>query len=64
MEMQSQKLKLYDVSVEYQGHTKGDQFGIFCSYEKIYKALGWEPKVSLETGIKKMAEWALHEGMR
>ena len=49
----------FDISVEYNGNTKGDQFGIFCSYEKIYNALGWEPKVCLEDGIKIMTKWAV-----
>ncbi len=49
----------FDFTVTYEGNTLGDQFGIFCSYEKIYNALGWEPKVSLEQGIKIMADWAL-----
>ncbi|MBR6490926.1 MAG: NAD-dependent epimerase/dehydratase family protein [Bacteroidales bacterium] len=49
----------FDVTVEYKGRTQGDQFGIFCSYEKIFNALGWEPKTTLEEGIKTMAAWAL-----
>lgn len=49
----------FEITAEYRGSTKGDQFGIFCSYEKIYNALGWEPKVKLEEGIHKMVEWAL-----
>lgn len=49
----------FEITVEYKGNTKGDQFGIFCSYEKIYNTLGWEPKVKLEEGIHRMVEWAL-----
>jgi hypothetical protein len=30
----------FPVTIEYKGRTQGDQFGIFCSYEKIYNALG------------------------
>ncbi len=48
----------FDITVEYKGRTQGDQFGIFCSYEKIYNALGWLPKVSLEDGLKRMVDWA------
>lgn len=51
----------YDVTVEYKGKTKGDQFGIFCSYEKIYNSLGWEPEVKLEDGLKTMVDWARKE---
>ena len=49
----------FEITVEYKGSTKGDQFGIFCSYEKIYNALGWEPKVNLENGLDIMVNWAL-----
>lgn len=49
----------FDITVEYKGSTKGDQFGIYCSYEKINNALGWEPKVCLEDGIEKTVKWAL-----
>ncbi len=49
----------FEVKYEYKGSTRGDQFGIFCSYEKIYHALGWEPQVSLEEGLKTMTDWAL-----
>jgi len=49
----------FDITVEYKGHTQGDQYGIFCSYEKIYNSLGWEPKVRLEEGLKIMVEWAM-----
>lgn len=51
----------FDITVKYEGSTKGDQFGIYCSYEKIYNALGWEPKTDLETGLKIMTKWALEE---
>lgn len=50
----------FDITVKYEGSTKGDQFGIYCSYEKIYNALGWEPKVSLEEGLKIMVDWAMN----
>lgn len=49
----------FEITVEYKGHTQGDQYGIFCSYEKIYNALGWEPKVTLENGLDQMVNWAL-----
>lgn len=51
----------YNVSVEYKGKTQGDQFGIFCSYEKIASSIGWAPKVSLEEGLKVMVDWASKE---
>jgi len=51
----------YEVTVEYMSKTRGDQYGIFCSYEKIYNALGWEPQIKLEDGLKEMIEWAITE---
>lgn len=58
VEMLKERLP-FEFTVEYKGRTKGDQFGIFCSYEKIYNALGWEPKVTLEEGLDIMVDWAL-----
>ena len=49
----------YPVSVEYASGTPGDQFGIYGSYAKIHEALGWEPQVTFEEGMKKMVEWAV-----
>lgn len=49
----------FDVSVKYEGRTLGDQFGIYCSYEKINNVLGFTPKVSLENGLRRMIEWAI-----
>ena len=48
----------YDISVDYRGNTQGDQFGIYCSYDRIKNNLGWKPTVKLEDGIKIMTEWA------
>lgn len=50
----------FEVTVTYEGSTPGDQFGIYCSYDLIKKRLNWEPKVSLEIGIKLMVEWAIN----
>ena len=49
----------YPVSVEYVSGTPGDQFGIYGSYAKIHEALGWEPRVTFEAGMKMMVEWAV-----
>jgi len=49
----------FKITAEYKGSTPGDQFGIFCDYSKINNAIGWEPKVKLEDGLKDMIEWAL-----
>lgn len=49
----------FDVTVEYRGSTPGDQYGIFCDYGKIQRALGWTPKIRLEDGLAEMCSWAL-----
>ncbi len=51
----------FDVSVEYNGSTPGDQFGIYCSYDLIKEKLGWVPEVNLQEGILRMGKWALGE---
>lgn len=48
----------YDVTVQYEGSTPGDQFGIYCTYDKIRQEFGWEPKVTLERGLDEMVDWA------
>jgi UDP-glucose 4-epimerase len=50
----------FDVTATYDGSTPGDQFGIYCSYDLIKERLNWQPKVSLETGIKLMVDWAIN----
>lgn len=42
--------------------TPGDTFGIFADISAIKEDLGWEPKISLIEGLRKMAEWALSVG--
>ena len=54
-----QELLPFEVTAVYMGSTQGDQYGIFCSYENIQNALGWEPEVRLEEGLKIMVEWAM-----
>lgn len=49
----------FEITVEYKGSTRGDQFGIYCSYDKIHDALGFTPQVALEDGLKTMIEWAM-----
>ncbi len=50
----------FEISVEYKGSTPGDQFGVYCSYDRIRENLGWIPETDLHSGIKKMTEWALN----
>ena len=42
---------------ELQSGTPRDQFGIYGSYKKINKALGWSPKHDLKVGLDKMVTW-------
>lgn len=47
------------ISVEYSGNTPGDQFGITGSISRAKDILAWEPKYSLQSGLKIMTDWAL-----
>jgi len=38
--------------------TPRDQDGVFGSYDLIRSRLGWEPRVTLEEGVARMAAWA------
>ena len=46
----------YKVNVQYSGSTPGDQFGIYGDNSLIKRELGWSPKYSLESGLKKTFE--------
>ena len=48
--------------ITYGESTPRDQFGIYGDASLLKKELGWEPKVSLEEGIPKMAEWVKKYG--
>lgn len=52
----------FDFTVDYKDEgTLGDQFGIYCTYDKIKKALGWKPDTQLEEGLAIMCRWALEQ---
>ncbi|KXG76346.1 dTDP-glucose 4,6-dehydratase [Thermotalea metallivorans] len=38
-------------------HPQSEIQKLLCNYDKAKKLLGWEPKVSLEEGIKRTEEW-------
>ena len=38
--------------------TAGDQFGIYADIRSIYDDLGWQPKVDLREGLRRMVAWA------
>lgn len=56
------KLIPNNVLVEYQKNnpTSGDQFGIYCDYDKLNKEMNWEPKTQLLSGLKTTIHWALN----
>ena len=45
--------------VRFQGSTPGDTFGIYADISRIKKDLAWQPRVSLNEGLARMAAWAL-----
>lgn len=47
----------YEVSIEDKGERKGDVQELVASYEKIKNELGWEPKTSIDEGLKKTIEF-------
>jgi len=60
----SEELKAfgYDPSaypIKFDSPTPGDTFGIYADIKAIRDDIGWQPKVSLETGLKLMTEWAI-----
>ena len=42
-------------------HPQSEIQKLLCNYTKVNKILGWEPKVSLEEGIRRTEEWILKE---
>ncbi|MEU6229240.1 NAD-dependent epimerase/dehydratase family protein [Streptomyces sp. NPDC047042] len=50
----------FDVQVEVNGSTPGDQQGIYCSFERIANHLGWIPRVEVAEGIHRMVKWAIN----
>ena len=47
-----------DVEIISEGHTPGDMFGIYADIEKARNLIGYDPKYSLDSGLKKMLLWA------
>ena len=36
---------------------KGDLWYFVCDYKKAKKEFGWEPKISVDEGLKKICKW-------
>lgn len=51
----------FPVSVEYSGHTLGDQFGIIGSNARASNILGWTPKITLDEGLREMIKWSIRK---
>lgn len=45
-------------SVQFGAPTPGDQFGMQADIRRIQRELGWEPRIGLSEGIRRMVEWA------
>jgi UDP-glucose 4-epimerase len=49
----------FEVSVQYEGSTPGDMFGITGDCAKIQQEIGWAARVPLDDGLRRMVTWAL-----
>jgi UDP-glucose 4-epimerase len=49
----------YPLEIEFRGSTLGDQMGIVANIERMSTLGGWAPRVPLEAGLSRMADWAL-----
>ncbi|MDI6883511.1 MAG: GDP-mannose 4,6-dehydratase [Patescibacteria group bacterium] len=50
-----------DISPKYGPSKKGEQLRSCLDYSKIKKELGWQPKYSLEEGLKETIKWFSHQ---
>lgn len=49
----------FDVTVEFEGATPGDQFGIVADCAKIAEDIGWKAQIQMAEGLDSMVGWAL-----
>ena len=56
-----QRMVPFETSIQYQGSTPGDQFGIYGDPSKAENVLSWKAKISFDVGIKKMINWATNK---
>src|SRR6185437_4625462 len=47
-----------EMPIEFVGGTPGVQFGIYASMERLRQDAGWQPRVGLEDGLRRMVDWA------
>ena len=48
----------YEITIDYSGNVKGEQSGIYCSFDKAKKMLDWQPRISLREGLVTTIDWA------
>ncbi len=46
--------------IQYADGTPGDQFGIYADVSRLQRDLGWQPRVALDEGLRRMVQWARH----
>lgn len=46
------------ITFEFRGSTPGDQYGIVGNIDETLISLNWKPKISLESGLGRMIDWA------
>lgn len=49
----------FAIDVRYEGNTPGDMFGIRADADRVRQTAGWQAKIDLATGLKRMIDWAL-----
>ncbi|SHN57202.1 NAD-dependent epimerase/dehydratase family protein [Desulfovibrio litoralis] len=47
-----------EIPVKFEGSTAGDMHGIYASQQKAEEILGYKPKFTLDSGLKRMYDWA------
>jgi UDP-glucose 4-epimerase len=52
-----------DISVKFEGSTKGDTHGIYACVKNAKNILLWDPKTHLDQGIRKMIYWGLSQNI-
>jgi UDP-glucose 4-epimerase len=48
-----------DYPIKFADSTPGDTFGIDANIDEIKNDIGWQPRVPLSEGLKRMAEWVI-----
>jgi UDP-glucose 4-epimerase len=54
---------LQEPKIQYDDPRPGDVLRLFADSSKAYNAVGFEPRVSLDEGLKKLQEWYIQKGI-